>query len=180
MTDDTNVERFPRRKRKKIAGAFHADPATVVRLELYRVTHDSPREPTGPSSTVDPPSAVTIEAALVAVPTPDPFPPQFAFEPPKETRYPPPLPANWAPLGPLVSYRTEPAFGGHKTTETSFVTAGLMAQTVALQLEVEIHEIKRAIELVKKVTDNNGKAIGVLYASVAELESIMVAIRRIK
>ena len=33
---------------------------------------------------------------------------------------------------------------------------------------------------VKKVTDNNGKAIGVLYASVAELESILVSIRRIK
>ena len=103
---DKNVLPFPEATGTSTS-VVHAETAEVVRLELYRVTHQPLPEPTGPSTTGEPPSALAIETALVAVPMPDLLGPRFTFEVPKDTRYPPPLP-SWTSLGPLVSYRSAP------------------------------------------------------------------------
>ncbi|MEK7600937.1 MAG: hypothetical protein AAB480_00185 [Patescibacteria group bacterium] len=160
---------------------FHEEPATVIILPVIRVERaesnaDSEpnrrrrrRNPKGPSTTVEPAPVPPIEisAATKSLPFPRLLPPQFA---------PTPVPGV---LMPLMTYRSDPAYN-YKGSDTSFVSAAHLAKTLVLQLEGEVREIRRAIELVKKETDNNGKSIGVLYASVTELESLLTILRNVR
>ena len=102
---DRNVLPFPEATGTSTS-VVYAEAAEVVRLELYRVTHQPPCGPTGQSNMMKPPPIPPIEttATIAMVPFPELLPPHFAFEPSGDTNYSLPLPAHGESLMTFIWY----------------------------------------------------------------------------